>query len=88
MGENEKQRPVLYVYSRQGCHLCEILIEDLLPLVRNRMAVEVLDIDADEALRAAYHERVPVVLFDGELLCEYQLDTSAIAGVLREIEAS
>ena len=22
------------VYSRQGCHLCEVLIEELLPLVR------------------------------------------------------
>ena len=29
------------VYSRQGCHLCEQLIEELLPLIRGRLDLEV-----------------------------------------------
>ena len=39
-----------------------------------------LDITADEALHRAYFERVPVVLLDGDELCEYFVDEA----VLRE----
>ena len=40
------------VYSRRGCHLCEVLIEDLLPLIRSHLELEVLDGNAARLPRA------------------------------------
>jgi predicted thioredoxin/glutaredoxin len=72
----------LDVYSRKGCHLCEILIEELLPLVRGRLEVVVHDIDSREDWKKEYDRRVPVVKYDGELICQYHLDPHALARIL------
>ncbi len=70
------------VYSRRGCHLCEQLIEELLPIVRGRFEVIVHDIDTREEWRRAYDTRVPVVEYDGELICQYHLDRPALIRIL------
>ena len=70
--------PVLHVYSRHGCHLCEQLIEELLPIVRDVFDVDVRDIDSREDWRARYDVRVPVVEFQDRMICEFQLDREAI----------
>ena len=75
-------RPTLVVYSRRGCHLCEALVEDLMPLVRDRAGVEICDIDSRDDWREAYDSRVPVVELDGRLLCEYHLDRAAVLSAL------
>ena len=77
--------PVLDVYSRQGCHLCEVLIEQLLELVRGRADVFVHDIDSRPDWRERYDVRVPVVEFDGELLCEHRLDADAVNRALARL---
>ncbi len=76
----------LVVYSRQGCHLCEVLIEELLPRVRGRIEVEVRDIDTREDWRALYDVRVPVVAYEDDVICQYQLDHDALADLLRRLE--
>ena len=73
----------LVVYSRQGCHLCEVLIEELLPLVRGHFDVEVRDIDSREDWREAYNVRVPVVEYEGQVVSEYQLDRDKILSLTR-----
>jgi hypothetical protein len=73
------------VYSRKGCHLCEQLVEELLPLVRGRLEVIVHDVDSRDDWRAAYDTRVPVVEYDGELVCQYQLDRDALERILGRI---
>ena len=73
----------IHVYSRRGCHLCELLIEELLELNLGRMKVEVRDIDSREDWRDAYDTRVPVVKYDGELICQYHLDRDALADILK-----
>lgn len=75
---------VLHVYSRQGCHLCEVLIEGLLPLVRDVFAVEVRDIDSRPDWRETYDIRIPVVEFDGRIVCQYQLDRGAIEDLVAD----
>ncbi|MBT8087191.1 MAG: glutaredoxin family protein [Gammaproteobacteria bacterium] len=70
--------PVLHVFGRQGCHLCEVLVEELLPLVRGVLAVEVHDIDSRPEWRTAYATRIPVVEYDGRLVCQHHLDRDAI----------
>lgn len=76
---------VFDVYSRPGCHLCERLVEELMPLLRGRGRVEIRNIDhLDAGLRKKYTERIPVVEYAGRLLCEFQLDAAAIESVLRD----
>ncbi len=72
----------LQVYSRRGCHLCEQLIEELLPLVRGHLAVDVRDIDSRDEWRAAFDVRVPVVEFEGDVVCEHILDKDALSRIL------
>ena len=72
------------VFSRQGCHLCEVRVEELLPLARDRALVEVVDVDTDAALREKYGLRVPVLTCNDRLLCEYHLDRWAVEEALRE----
>lgn len=74
----------LTLYSRPGCHLCESLIETLLPTLRGRADLRVVDIDGDEALRRRYNTRIPV-LCDGErLIGEGAVDKRAVIRWLME----
>jgi len=77
--------PGLHVYSRQGCHLCEVLIEELLPMLRGRLVVEVCDIDTRPDWRAKYDTRVPVVEYEDSLISEYPLDRRAISVLLESL---
>ncbi|MDX1404281.1 MAG: glutaredoxin family protein [Woeseiaceae bacterium] len=72
----------LYVYSRSGCHLCEMLIERLLPMIRDRLQLEVRDIDSRAEWKLKYGVNIPVVEYQGEILCQHHLDDAAIRAVL------
>ena len=72
----------LTVMSRSGCHLCEQVIEELVPLIRGRAHLEVVDIDTDPELVAQYGLRVPVVVGDERDLSEFPLDRDAVNGFL------
>ena len=74
---------VVDVYSRRGCHLCEVLIEELLELVGNRARVDVHDIDSRDDWLEAYNVRIPVVEIDGEFICQFRLDRD---GVIRALD--
>ena len=78
----------LQVYSRQGCHLCEVLIEELLPLVRSRLEIQVNDIDSRPDWVDAYGTRVPVVEFNGQLVCQYTLDREAVQRIVDDARGS
>jgi Glutaredoxin-like domain (DUF836) len=77
--------PDLLVYSRHGCHPCEVLIEELLELVRGLADVRVLDIDSRDDWRETYNTRVPVVELDGHVLCEYTLDRELVLTALSNL---
>jgi len=72
----------LTVYSRQGCHLCEVMVDELLPLVRGRFEIVVQDIDSREDWKRKYDTRIPVLEYDGEQICQYHLDRGAITRIL------
>ncbi|MDX1506776.1 MAG: glutaredoxin family protein [Woeseiaceae bacterium] len=76
--------PRFDVYSRQGCHLCEVLIEQLVDLVDGEAEVAVHDVDRDAALAREYGVRVPVVRCAGRLVCEARLDPAAVRAALAE----
>jgi glutaredoxin len=54
------------LYGREGCCLCDDA-RDVLLRVRDRrpFALQERDIDEDDALLAAYLERIPVITIDG-----------------------
>ena len=76
------------VYSRSGCHLCEVLIEELLPLIRSRLELEVLDIDTHPGLAEEFGSRIPVVEYEGRTVCQYTLDSAAIHSIIAELRDS
>jgi glutaredoxin len=67
--------PVLTLYTRDGCHLCEDAL-GALERLRPELGFELrcVDIESDEALHRAYLERIPVIALDGEELYDFFLD--------------
>lgn len=74
--------PEVRVYSRPGCHLCELLIADLMPLLRGRARLALREVDDDPAWRECYGERIPVVEIGGDVICELRLDRAAVLEAL------
>ena len=67
------------VYSKPDCHLCAEAMTVLRRLQRELgFALEELDITVDEALHRKYFERIPVILLDGEELCEYNVSEALV----------
>ena len=56
------------VYTRTGCHLCELAWEKLQAFQKESgFSVETIDVDGDPKLRAQYGEQVPVVTVNGKV---------------------
>lgn len=72
----------LVLYTRRGCHLCEAA-EDMLVAREPSGGVEVVDIDADFALRQRYGTRVPVLIADGVVVMEGRFDEAELSRLLR-----
>jgi glutaredoxin len=63
------------VYSRQGCHLCEIAEKTLQELVEElTFTLEVLYIDGNAELEKLYGTEVPVIHINGEHHDFYKVD--------------
>ena len=73
----------LTLYFRDGCHLCEDMQTQLGELLDPASyTLELIDIDADPALRRQYNELVPVLQLGGIELCRYFLDLKSVQGAL------
>jgi glutaredoxin len=68
------------LYSRPGCHLCDVAREAILAL-RERLGFEFdeVDIEADDELELEYGIRIPVVEVDGEEAFEVTVDAEQLA---------
>jgi glutaredoxin len=63
------------VYSRKGCHLCEIVKEQLLKLSRRgTFTWQEVDVDTNRELQREYNDQVPVVFIDGRKAFKYRMD--------------
>ncbi len=65
----------LVLYGRPGCHLCD---DARAVLERIGEPFAEIDIETDDALLAAYLERIPVVVLDGEELFDFSVDEPAL----------
>ena len=73
-GNFEIMKKVL-IYSRTGCHLCEIAI-DQINSVRNEknFQVEIKLIDGSHELEEMYGEQVPVIFIDEKIHDYWRVD--------------
>jgi glutaredoxin len=73
------------IYSRKGCHLCEIVKESLTKLAR-RGGFQWHDVDVDSSpdLHRQFSDEVPVVFINGRKAFKYRMDEKEF---LRKLEA-
>jgi glutaredoxin len=70
-----RQMHDVVVYSRQGCHLCDVVKQTLMQSEREAdFQWREVDIDADPQLRLQYNEEVPVVFINGRKAFKYHMD--------------
>ena len=71
------------VLSRAECSLCEQLLVDLAEEIgpAEAAAVNVVDVDQDAELVRKYGHRVPVLLADGDFVCDYRLDRTRLRAI-------
>ena len=56
------------IYSRSGCHLCEIAIDRIKSTIGDlKFELDIKLIDDDLKLQEEYGEQVPVILIDGKI---------------------
>jgi glutaredoxin len=67
--------PALVLYGRPGCHLCD---DARAALERVGAPFVEIDITTDDALHAAYLERIPVIALGGVELFDYVVDEPAL----------
>ncbi len=72
----------LKLFSRPGCHLCDELADQLLPILQGRAEIRVVNIDGDVELKKRYGLRIPVLSADDRELSGYPLDMDAVEDYL------
>ena len=79
----------LRILTRDGCHLCELMIAELAPWAAARGAAFTLeDVDADPELRRRYGHRVPVLLLDDEPIAHGRLGADAFDSLARAMSSA
>ena len=58
---------LVQIYSRPGCHLCEMAMNNLTLLQKElKFQIEEIDITVDQELVRIYGEQIPVIHIDGK----------------------
>ncbi len=76
--------PLLRLYQRTGCHLCEDMLQQLERLrLEIPFRLELVDVDADPGHREDYGARIPVLETEqGQEISEYFLDEQGVRDYL------
>ena len=84
-GEGVATTPRLTLVTRAECGLCEEMHAEIEQLRRTHPLpeIEVLDVDADPELKRRFNLEVPVLLLDGALVCQQELDAAELLRLLR-----
>jgi glutaredoxin len=82
-GAERSQVPVVTVFGKPDCHLCDQALE-LLRAMSEREGFQIVerDITLDEDLHRAYFERIPVIALEGEELSDYFVDEARLRDAL------
>lgn len=79
------KQPIVTIYSRTGCHLCENA-ENLLSDLANSLnfALEVKLIDGDKELEDLYGQLIPVVKINGAHFSHFRVDLTEFKSSLEK----
>ena len=67
--------PTVTLYSRPGCHLCEVIKEQLKTIRRDMdFHIEERNIDEDASLREQYSDDIPVIAVNGQDVFKHRMD--------------
>ncbi len=75
-------KPIFYVYTKPGCHLCEILIEKLMETLRDIADIKFIDIESSPELFNEYREIIPLVKYRDKELFRYHYDHNVIKKIM------
>lgn len=80
--------PLVTLYGREGCHLCEEALEGLIALGNERFRIELrqVDIESDPELHRLMLERIPVIEVDGVEVSELIWDADRVSARLANLE--
>jgi hypothetical protein len=69
----------LVLYTRPGCHLCDV-VKDVLAQVQREVPFTLaeVNIDEDPAAQALYRCEIPVVTIDGRKAFKYRVDPAEL----------
>jgi glutaredoxin len=76
----------LILYYREGCHLCEVMLQALRGLQRRlEFELQLVDVDRDAELARRYDEWVPVLCLGEREVCHYHLDEQVLRQFLGQL---
>jgi len=80
---SRKPVELTFIY-RSGCHLCDVMWEELEPF-RASLSINIkqLDLARERELEAEYGSLIPVLLHVDHEICHYFLDSEKLAFYLR-----
>lgn len=73
----------LTLYTRPECHLCEVMLAELEPLIDGRADVQCVDISGDGQLTQQFGLLIPVLMHEQEELARYRLDRDRLDAFFR-----
>ena len=72
------------VYSRSGCHLCEIAIDRINSVINDyKFTLNVILIDNDNELEKEFGEQVPVILINNKIHDYWRIDLDRFAKAIK-----
>ena len=75
--------PLLTIYSRPGCHLCDEMKAVVAAVARTTaLRIQEIDISGDADLEARYGLEIPVLLVDGKKAAKYRITAGDLRRVL------
>ena len=76
-------RPLLVLYSKPGCHLCDEM-KHVVDRVGSRIpfTLKVVDISTDRDLLERYGLEIPVLEIDGRKVAKYRISERDLEGTL------
>ena len=79
--------PLVKLYERPDCHLCEVALAELEALRADGLEFELerVDIDSDDELLRSHLELIPVIELEGEEVSRLGLDSDALRARLATV---
>lgn len=69
----------LILYTKQGCHLCDVMKETVLKVKNDlEFKLELKNIEATKELNLRFKTEIPVLTVNGRIFAKYSLDENKL----------